>query len=100
MKMAIYTQKCGLFTLKNNNKGEGGSWVEKNRKINNQGGDDYSRLESKCTSRISLTKSEFSHSFSFSFSTVLFHVCINRFSPDKIRSLPPLPQKIHIGLKL
>ena len=36
--MAIYTQKWGG--------GGGGAWVEKNRKVNNRGGDDYSGLES------------------------------------------------------
>ena len=43
VKMAIYTQKCEQKWLKINNRGAGGvgikmSWVEKNRKINNQRG--------------------------------------------------------------
>ena len=33
VKMAIYTQKCGLFTLKNNNKGEWGRGVPGWKKI-------------------------------------------------------------------
>ena len=49
--VAIYTHKCEQKWLQINNRGEGigtkMSWVEKNRKINNQGGDDYSWLESK-----------------------------------------------------
>ena len=56
VKMAIYTHKCEQKWLKINNRGsEGGgggvvmkmSWVEKNWKIDNLGGDDYSALESK-----------------------------------------------------
>ena len=55
VKMAIYTQKCEQKWLKINNRAEGGgakgvviktSWVEKNRKINNRGWDNYSELES------------------------------------------------------
>ena len=50
MKMAIYTQKWEQEWLKINNSGVGikMSWVEKNLKINNLGGegDDYLGLES------------------------------------------------------
>ena len=48
VKMAIYTQKCEQKWLKINNRGVGikMSWVEKNRKINNREGNDYSGLES------------------------------------------------------
>ena len=42
VKMANYTQKCEQKWLKISNRGKGVgikmSWVEKNRKINNQGG--------------------------------------------------------------
>ena len=42
VKMANYTQKCEQKCLKISNRGKGVgikmSWVEKNRKINNQGG--------------------------------------------------------------
>ena len=47
-----YTQKCEQKWLENNNRWGGGgdgikmSWMEKNRKINNRGGDDYLGLES------------------------------------------------------
>ena len=55
VKMAIHTEKCEQKWLKINNRGGGGeegvvikmSWVEKNWKIDNLGGDDYSGLESK-----------------------------------------------------
>ena len=53
VKMAIYTQKFEQKWLKINNRGLGG-WNkdvlgDKNWKINNPGGDDYSGLESIVT---------------------------------------------------
>ena len=65
VKMANYTQKCEQKCLKISNRGKGVgikmSWVEKNRKINNQGGrgggeglGDYLGLQSKSCKRQSL----------------------------------------------